>query len=177
MPLFVVTMVDNRHKAKALGADDFAEKPVDRAWLIDRLTSAIEGMPRERVLVVDDDAASRYLLGGYLSETRYEVVEASDGARALELVREASPVAVFLDLQMPGMSGEQVLERLRAEARTEELPVVVYTSRVLDPPARARLAGATAFVSKEASREAALRTIRDAMAGVEARAAARRGAR
>lgn len=177
MPLFVVTMVDNRHKARALGADDFAEKPVDRAWLVERLSSAIEGMARERVLVVDDDVASRYLLGGYLSETRYEVVEASDGARALELVREASPVAVFLDLQMPGMSGEQVLERLRAEPRTEELPVVVYTSRVLDPAARARLAGATAFVSKEASREVALRTIREAMAGVEARAAARRAAR
>jgi CheY-like chemotaxis protein len=171
LPVLVVTMVDNRRKAKALGADDFAEKPVEQAWLVERLREAVASVPRERVLVVDDDPAARYLLSGYLAETRYAVVEASDGAEALDRVREAAPVAVFLDLQMPGLSGEEVLGRLRSDPATAELPVVVYTSRALDAGARAKLPGATAFVSKEASRGAALKIVRDAMARAAARAA------
>jgi signal transduction histidine kinase/DNA-binding response OmpR family regulator len=171
IPLFVVTMVDNRHKAKALGADDFAEKPVERAWLLERLGEAVASVPRERVLVVDDDPAARYLLSGYLAETRYAVVEACDGAEALARVKESPPVAVFLDLQMPGLSGEEVLGRLRSDPATAELPIVVYTSRPLDAGARAKIPGATAFVSKEASRAAALKIVRDAMARAAARAA------
>ncbi len=169
-PVYVVTIVDNRHKAKALGADDFAEKPLDRAWLLERLRAAVESLPRERILVVDDDEASRYILGGLLAETRYEVVEAHGGERAVELARSASPAAVFLDLQMPDVPGEEVLRRLRADPVTRELPVVVYTGRKLDDAARARLAGANAILSKEtSSRGAALREIREALGAIAAR--------
>jgi CheY-like chemotaxis protein len=169
IPLYVVTMVDNRYKAKALGADGFAEKPVERAWLLERLRAAVAGVPRERVVVADDDPAARYLLAGYLEETRYEVVEASDGSEALERVRASRPAALFLDLDMPGLSGEEVLRRLRADPRTTELPVFVYTGTELDAAWRARLSGATAFVRKDAPRAMALKTIRDAMARAAAR--------
>jgi CheY-like chemotaxis protein len=169
IPLFVVTMVDNRHKAKALGADDFTEKPLERAWLLERLRAAVAAVPRERVVVADDDPAARYLLGGYLEETRYEVVEASDGHEALERVRTGSPVALFLDLDMPRVDGAEVLRRVREDPRTAELPVIVCTGQELDAAGRARLSGATAFVRKDAPRAAALRTIREAMARVAAR--------
>jgi signal transduction histidine kinase/CheY-like chemotaxis protein len=170
IPVFVVTLVDNRRKAKALGADDFAEKPVDRGWLLDRLRGAVESIPRERVLVVDDDPASRYALAQVLSETRYEVVEAADGPEGLARVKDVRPSAVFLDLEMPGLGGEEVLRRLREDPGTRELPVIVYTSHVLDAPARAKLVEASAFLSKEASRAAALDVVRTTLA----RAAARR---
>jgi CheY-like chemotaxis protein len=173
MPVYVVTMVDNRHKAKALGADDFAEKPVARAWLLDRLASAVASLPRDRVLVVDDDPAARYLLAGLLEETRYEPIEASDGARALELLARSRPSAVFLDLDMPGLPGEEVLRRIREDPANESLPVVVYSSRALDADARARLVGASAFVSKEASRGAALTIVREAIGRAAARDEAR----
>ncbi len=173
IPLFVVTMVDNRHKAKALGADDFAEKPVERSWLLERLRAAVAGVPRERVVIADDDPASRYLLGGYLEETRYEVVEARDGNEALERVRSDRPAALFLDLDMPAVAGDEVLRRIRADPRTVDLPVIVYTGTELDAGGRAKLSGATAFVRKDTPRGAVLRTIRDTMA----RAAARRGLR
>jgi signal transduction histidine kinase/CheY-like chemotaxis protein len=171
IPVFVVTLVDNRHKAKALGADDFTEKPVERAWLIERLRGAVAGVPRERVIVADDDPAARYLLGGYLAETRYEVVETRDGAETLERVRTGNPVALFLDLEMPGVGGEEVLRRVREDPRTAELPVIVYTGQELDAARRARLSGATAFVRKDAPRAAALRAIREALARAAAREA------
>ena len=108
-------------------------------------------------------------LSGYLEETRYEVVEAADGADALERVRAARPVALFLDLDMPGLRGEEVLRRVREDPRTAALPVIVYTGTELDAGARARLAGATALVRKDVPRSAALRTLRDAMARAAAR--------
>jgi signal transduction histidine kinase/CheY-like chemotaxis protein len=169
IPLFVVTMVDNRHKAKALGADDFAEKPVERGWLLERLRAAVAGIPRERVVVADDDPASRYLLSGYLEETRYEVVEAADGNDALERVRAARPVALFLDLDMPRVRGEEVLRQVREDPATADLPIVVYSGTELDAAARARLSGASAFVRKDEPRAAALRTIREALARAAAR--------
>ena len=173
MPVYVVTMVDNRHKAKALGADDFAEKPVARAWLLDRLAEAVASLPRDRVLVVDDDPAARYLLAGLLEETRYEAVEATDGARALEFLSHTRPSAVFLDLEMPGLPGEEVLRRIRADPANDAMPVVVYSSRALDAEQRARLIGASAFVSKEASRGAALTIVREAIGRAVARDEAR----
>jgi signal transduction histidine kinase/CheY-like chemotaxis protein len=169
IPVWVVTMVDNRHKAKALGADLFAEKPIERRWLLERLREAVADLPRQRVLVVDDDPAARYLLAGTLGQTRYEVVEASDGAEALELARSVGPAAMFLDLEMPGLPGEEVLERLRADPRTRALPVVVYTGRPLDEPTRARLAGASGVIRKDAPRAAALGVIREALGKPEAR--------
>src|SRR5262249_5268445 len=58
LPVWVVTMVDNQAKARALGADDFCTKPVDRAWLLSRL-SALGAVGGEKVLLVDDSEVAR----------------------------------------------------------------------------------------------------------------------
>ena len=113
VPVWVVTMVDNRHKARALGADDFCVKPVERAWLLERLRALAGPAGREKVLVVDDDEVSRYLLKGLLAETRYAVIEATAGDEGLRLAARERPRAVFLDLDMPGLNGFEVLEALR----------------------------------------------------------------
>ena len=165
VPVWVVTMVDNRHKAQALGADDFCAKPVDRAWLLERLHALSGPAGREKVLVVDDDEVSRYLLKGLLAETRYAVIEATDGDEGLRLAARERPRVVFLDLDMPGRNGFEVLESLRAGESTGHIPVIIHTSKVLEEPERKRLAGAAAILSKEApSRDAALTRLREALA-------------
>ena len=79
-----------------------------------------------RVLIVDDDAASRELLEVRLSALLCEVALASDGREALAVIRRETPVLVFLDLQMPGMNGMEVLRTLRRDAI--DLPVIVITA-------------------------------------------------
>ncbi|HET9594195.1 MAG TPA: ATP-binding protein [Anaeromyxobacteraceae bacterium] len=176
VPVYVVTMVDNRHKAVALGADGFAEKPLERAWLLERLQAAAATLPRERVLVVDDDPASREQLAELLAETRYQVVVAGGGAEGLARAREAPTAVVFLDLEMPDLPGEEVLRRLRDDPATRGTPVVVYTGARVDDGLRARLPLADAVLCKRApSRAAALRQVREALATV-AGAARRRAA-
>jgi signal transduction histidine kinase/CheY-like chemotaxis protein len=164
VPVLVVTMVDNRHKAAALGADDFCAKPVDRGWLLERLNAVADAVHRQKVLLIDDDEVSRYLLKGLLADTRYATVEAANGAEGLRLAASESPQAIFLDLDLPGASGFEVLNALVSEEGTRHIPVIIHTSKVLEEVDHQRLTAAAAILSKESpSREVAQARLRDAL--------------
>ena len=79
-----------------------------------------------RVLVVDDDATVRDVVGRYLDEAGYQVDLAADGPTGLRAARERSPDAVVLDLMLPGMTGLDVCRALRAE--DGRLPIVMLTA-------------------------------------------------
>jgi signal transduction histidine kinase/DNA-binding response OmpR family regulator len=165
IPVFVVTMVDNSHKATALGADAFCPKPVERGWLLERLNALVDPTDRERILVVDDDEVSRYLIRGLLADTRFAAVEAADGAEGLRLARSEQPRAIFLDLDMPDTSGYAILDALKDDATTRRIPVIIHTSRVLEESDRERLKAAAAILPKDnPSREAAQSCLREALA-------------
>src|SRR5215469_4329116 len=127
IPVYVITVVDNRDKALSLGANGFHSKPVDRMWLLNQLEKLAVSPPKPRVLVIDDDPTSRYLVRNLLSETDCEIVEASGGGEGLAMVHECQPALVVLDLAMEGVDGFEVLERLRQDVKTSSLPVIVYT--------------------------------------------------
>jgi signal transduction histidine kinase/CheY-like chemotaxis protein len=179
LPVWVVTMVDNRHKAKALGADDFCTKPVDRSWLLERLTALPTADRRGKVLLVDDDEVARYLLRGLLGDTRFTVLEARNGEEGLRLAAQEQPNAVFLDLDMPGLTGVEVLAALEADPATRNLPVIIHTSRVLEELERLRLTRrAVAFLPKDSpSREVAMARLREALTRAGAATAASGGRR
>jgi CheY-like chemotaxis protein len=123
-----------------------------------------QAWPR-RLLVIDDDEISRYLVRGLLPEDRYVLSEAPSGPEGLRLARETRPAAILLDLVMPGMSGLEVLDQLRGDPATQEIPVIVITSKVLEHEERRRMAGSVvAVLSKDApSREDAARGILEAL--------------
>ncbi len=75
------------------------------------------GEVRPAVLVVDDHAAIRQILGVVLEEAGYRVYEAADGGPALQRLRASrEPMVVLLDMQMPGMDGVQVMQAVAADA-------------------------------------------------------------
>jgi signal transduction histidine kinase/CheY-like chemotaxis protein len=163
LPVLVVTIVENEAKARALGADAFCAKPVDRAWLLGQLSSPPAS---GKLLLIDDDEASRYLLKGMLAETRCEVVEAADAAEGLRVARRERPRAIFLDLDLPDRSGFEVLDLLRAEPNTRDIPVIINTSRPLGEEEHRHLmkSGAAAVLPKDQpSREACLARLLDAL--------------
>jgi len=144
LPLIVITNLRERQKALSLGADSFSNKPVDRRWLLQQLTNLTGRQVSYRVLVVDDEEVSRYLVRQLLSTSRAEVIEAADAVEGLRYAREEQPNAIILDLLMPDTNGFQVLEQLQTDARTSHIPVIVSTSRALDDIDRARLGRAAA---------------------------------
>jgi CheY-like chemotaxis protein len=146
IPVLVVTTVDNQRKAKSLGADHFSVKPVDREWLLERLAESTRQLSREKVLVIDDDEASRYVMRSLLSDTRYAALEASGGEEGLRIAAAERPAIIFLDLAMPGMSGEDVLDRLSQDPILRDIPVVLNTSKVLSAEERRRLSARVAGI-------------------------------
>jgi CheY-like chemotaxis protein len=79
------------------------------------------------ILVVDDNEDARAVLADTLRTEGYDVYEASSGREALDILDRVDPCLVLLDLVMPGMSGEEVLDTLRRNGRLDRLRVVVLT--------------------------------------------------
>jgi len=139
VPVFVVTMVENQQKALAMGADDFHTKPISRKWLLSKLEALAGPTALDEILVVDDDEISRYVLRGFLEDSRFRVVEAANGEEGLRLASERPPAAIFLDLMMPDLSGFEVLDRLKAGQSTREVPVIIHSAKAVSQEERARL--------------------------------------
>jgi CheY-like chemotaxis protein len=88
---------------------------------------------------VDDNDLSLYILRELLDRPWLNLVEAHNGQEALDMVESERPDAVILDLVMPGMGGFEVLQKLRDQERTRQLPVIVYTSKILSGEEKNRL--------------------------------------
>ena len=104
---------------------------------------------RSRVLVADDDAATRTLIDMALQEAGYDCVLAADGRAALEQTRATRPDLVVLDVSMPLLSGDEVQRELRRDPRTRYIPVVFVTAKRTTAEVAARLRnGADDYVAK-----------------------------
>jgi putative two-component system response regulator len=103
---------------------------------------------RVRILLVDDSKAILPENARVLHQAGYEVVCAEDGNSALTLAREQKPDLILLDMILPKMSGPDVLQHLKADAQTADIPVVVLSS--LSEKNRQKLieAGAEDYVEK-----------------------------
>jgi len=102
-----------------------------------------------RVLLVEDAPFLRYAFGRLLRMHGFEVMEATDGREALDRVHDFQPQLVVTDLMMPVMDGVELIQRLRADPRTAELPVLAITADATEKAEqRAREAGAVDFVTK-----------------------------
>jgi DNA-binding response OmpR family regulator len=102
-----------------------------------------------RLLVVDDDELNRDLLRRRLRRSGYEVEVAEDGRQALALLESNRFDLVLLDNMMPGISGIEVLERLRQRLSASELPVIMVTAQwESDNVVRALGLGANDYITK-----------------------------
>lgn len=104
---------------------------------------------RPIVLVVDDVAANRELLEGYLSEAGYDVRHGRDGLEALQVVEQGEPDLILLDVDMPRMDGLEVCRRIKAHPTWRLIPVVLITAlHERETKLRGLAAGADDFLTK-----------------------------
>lgn len=87
----------------------------------------------ERILVVDDEPEIVALVAYHLAKAGFRVATASNGQEALELARRERPSLIVLDLMLPGMSGFDVLEQLRADESMRDTAVLMLTARREEP--------------------------------------------
>jgi DNA-binding response OmpR family regulator/anti-sigma regulatory factor (Ser/Thr protein kinase) len=142
IPVIIVSMLDQRELAFAVGADDYYVKPVDWPRLLRRLAeiTRTDAVPSAaRILVVDDDENVHEMLEQQLSQQGYLVDSATSGQEALDRAVRARPDLIILDLMMPGMDGFEVAARLRRQESTSRIPIVVLTAKDLTAADRERL--------------------------------------
>jgi signal transduction histidine kinase/DNA-binding response OmpR family regulator len=135
IPVIVVTTVDDERKGLALGADAYCIKPISA----EQLLSKLDNLTARRVLVIDDDPAARYLMHKLLENENVCVIEARDGRSGLAAARRSKPSLIFLDLNLPDLSGEDVLEALEADIDLQEVPVAIVTAALVSRDQRERL--------------------------------------
>ena len=103
-------------------------------------------VPRTRVLIAEDDAIIRMDLKEMLEEEQYEVIEAGDGAAAVQLARDEQPALVILDIKMPVMDGLAAAQKISEERLAPVLILTAYSQRELVE--RAAQIGAMAYLVK-----------------------------
>jgi signal transduction histidine kinase/DNA-binding response OmpR family regulator/ligand-binding sensor domain-containing protein len=169
-PVIIVSMLDNRELAVAFGAEDYFVKPVDWPRLLRRLReiTARTSTSHARLLLIDDDVSVHDMLESELTKAGYELEKAFSGAEGLERAQTSRPDVIILDLMMPGMSGFEVADILKAQESTARIPIVVLTAKELTEGDRERLqTGINGLVMKGSA--AGMRLIR-AIRSLDARA-------
>jgi len=118
----------------------------------------------ETILVVDDEANIRHTLRGVLSDEGYDVVEAADGRRALEMLEHQVPRLAIVDIWMPEVDGIELVERMKRQA--PELPVIVISGHgTIETAVRVIRLGAFDFLEKPFQLDALLRMVDRALGG------------
>lgn len=103
----------------------------------------------KNILVVDDDAQTRALVGIILQRQGFKTAEAFDGYSALRLLDFMTPDLMIVDIMMPGIDGLELCRRLRKRAQTVGIPIIIFTaSHSTRFDRNAREAGANAFLPK-----------------------------
>jgi GAF domain-containing protein/CheY-like chemotaxis protein len=139
IPIVVCTIVKDVDKGLSMGVADYLVKPISEQDLLDALTRLEQPKDTGHVLVVDDNPEDRKLLRRILQDAGYTVEEASGGAKAIALIHSDPPNLVVLDLMMPDVDGFAVLENLKSNRTTRDIPVVVVTAKELGPEERSQL--------------------------------------
>jgi signal transduction histidine kinase/DNA-binding response OmpR family regulator len=115
--------------------------------------------PADRVLVVEDDAHAYELLTAALASAGYLAIRARHGEEAIRLARETHPIAITLDLVLPGLDGWEVLKQLKNDSVTCEIPVVIIS--LVDNRELGLALGADDYFVKPVDRDRLLQRIRE----------------
>jgi CheY-like chemotaxis protein len=123
--------------------------------------------PRASILIVEDHPTMREAMRLVLEHEGFEINVAADGQSALQLVRESPPDLMFLDMNLPGASGADILQELKADPQTSGVRVIVITAVGEEGREFALSLGADEYFTKPFSPLALLRTVERVLASGE----------
>jgi signal transduction histidine kinase/AraC-like DNA-binding protein/DNA-binding response OmpR family regulator/ABC-type sugar transport system substrate-binding protein len=133
VPFILYGQRPGEEAALSTGMTDFVVKPVSGKTLMETINALCPPASAGPVLIVDDDPQACELYQGLVAKgfPGYAIRTANDGAAALGVMAEETPCLVILDLMMPKMNGFEVLDWMRADEQTRQVPVLVLTGQML----------------------------------------------
>lgn len=128
-PAITCWLPGEHEAAQRLGAVEYLIKPLSQEKLLASLEHL--GDHIKTVLIVDDEEDELYLFARYLESNQheYQILQVTNGKRALNMLRTRRPDVMLLDLTMPGLDGFQVLEEKQRDPAIRDIPVFIITSR------------------------------------------------
>jgi len=141
VPIHVISVDDQKKRGLRAGAFGFLEKPVDRDSLLEALlrTKEFIDRPVKSLLLVEDDANQRMSIQQLLGDGQLEVTGVDSAKAALEAIQARPFDCVIVDLGLPDLGGDELIERIRRTKGGEEIPIVVYTGQDLTKGQERRL--------------------------------------
>jgi len=127
-PIILTTVDDDRARGLGAGASDYLRKPVTESEL-HAVTQVYRGKSGGEILVIDDDDDSAELLKRIVEPAGFSIRRASDGFEGIEMASNSRPVAIVLDLAMPGLDGFGVIERLSMSTELADVPLIVLSGQ------------------------------------------------
>jgi CheY-like chemotaxis protein len=139
-----------------------SELPPDKRRMIERLHGSTEALRGRRVLVVDDDARNIFALTTVLENQEMEVVSATNGRQAIEIIKEDPELSIVLmDIMMPEMDGYETMREIRKDARFRTLPILALTAKAMKGDREKCLeAGASDYIAKPVNTDQLLSLLR-----------------
>jgi CheY-like chemotaxis protein len=127
-----------------------ADLPESKRKMIERLHGSSEALRNRKVLVVDDDARNIFALTTILENREMEVISATNGRHAIELLQKTDAISVVLmDIMMPEMDGYETMREIRKESRFRTLPILALTAKAMKGDREKCLeAGASDYIAK-----------------------------
>ena len=118
-------------------------------------------MANELILIVEDNPKNLKLVRDTLQVKGYRTIEAGTGEEGVQLARDQHPALILMDIQLPGISGEEAFRQLRADSVTSAIPVIAVTASVMaHDQKRIMAAGFDGFQGKPISVRELLDTVR-----------------
>ncbi|MCX5777484.1 MAG: response regulator [Candidatus Firestonebacteria bacterium] len=115
----------------------------------------------KKILIMDDEPDVRKMVTGRLKKAGFDVIEAANGERGLEMLLSEKPDMVLLDLAMPGLDGAAVCRRIKADNATKNIPVMLFTASIIKPISEsAKEMGADDYIAKPFDSKELLEKIR-----------------
>lgn len=106
-------------------------------------------MIKPKILIVDDDNQSRYMLTFLLESNNYMVYQSTNGVDAIAKAKSSNPDTIILDIQLPLMNGYEVIKGLKVDNGLKNIPIVVVTSFAMNGDMnKAMEAGADGYIAK-----------------------------
>jgi GAF domain-containing protein/CheY-like chemotaxis protein len=151
IPVILLTIVDKKALGFRLGAAAYLLKPLDPALVLNTLKQVIgeKDHPHKHILLVDDDPNVADMLRQILSTPEFELVYAEDGEAGLRAVESQFPDIILLDLMMPRLDGFGVIDALRANPQTRNIPIIVISAKELTESESKKLRETVTFVMKK----------------------------
>lgn len=164
IPVVILSIVHDPDQAYRLGAVDYISKPIDEQQLVSVVHSIL--FSQDVVLVCDDNEDTQKLLREVLERYGFVARTVSDGRQVLAVAEKERPGLILLDLKMPGLDGYAVLEQLKRDQNTRDIPVIIMTASITDDQLKREKVlalGAANFMTKPFSIEGLVQEVKKSL--------------